>query len=259
MRVLRSGANGDDVRRWQTFLMGQGLFKGEVNGVFDAETKQSTMDFQRAHFITPYDGIAGDRTFGVAMQLGYSVATDAGNFDESGPNWPPPPAFLPIVTTAMRQQLFGVMTYEPAPTIWNREAIRITNGWEKDNIISVSLPVIGDVMFHKAAAWQLKQLWTAWEAAGLLELVRSWDGSYVPRFIRGSTTYLSNHAYGTAFDINAKYNPLGAKPALVGQTGSVRKLVELANQWGFWWGGHWGNGRTDGMHFEIAVVMEENP
>jgi hypothetical protein len=75
----------------------------------------------------------------------------------------------------------------------------------------------------------------------------------VPIFIRGNTTTLSNHAFGTAFDINADQNSLGARPALVGQRGSTRELVPLANKWGFYWGGHFGS-RPDGMHFEIAFL-----
>ncbi len=81
----------------------------------------------------------------------------------------------------------------------------------------------------------------------------NWAGSYVPRFIRGSRTTLSNHAFGTAFDINTRENALGAIPALVGKHGSVRKLVPLANQHGFYWGGHF-KSRKDGMHFEIAEL-----
>jgi hypothetical protein len=73
----------------------------------------------------------------------------------------------------------------------------------------------------------------------------------VPRFIRGSHSVLSNHAYGTAFDINAPWNALGVRPALVGKPGSVRELVPLAAEHGFAWGGHFRT-RPDGMHFELV-------
>jgi len=43
-------------------------------------------------------------------------------------------------------------------------------------------------------------------------------------------------------------------PALVGQKGSVRELVPIANENGFFWGGHF-NDRLDGMHFEIAKIL----
>jgi hypothetical protein len=78
--------------------------------------------------------------------------------------------------------------------------------------------------------------------------VLTWDGSFVPRFIRGSRTTLSNHAFGTAFDINCGYNRLGTIPALLGNKGYVRELVELANEHGFYWGGHFASPRSDGMH-----------
>ena len=56
----------------------------------------------------------------------------------------------------------------------------------------------------------------------------------MPRFVRGSTTSLSNHAFGSAFDINVPFNRLGARPALVGQKGSVRRLVKTAHRHGFY-------------------------
>ena len=67
---------------------------------------------------------------------------------------------------------------------------------------------------------------------------------------------LSSHAFGTAFDINARDNRIGATPALRGSRGSVRALVPLANAHGFYWGGHFED-RPDGMHFE--AIRGESP
>ena len=91
------------------------------------------------------------------------------------------------------------------------------------------------------------------ERDGLISLVRSWGGSFVPRYVRGSATNLSNHAWGTAFDIDAEWNPRGALPVLRGRVGSVRELVPRAHELGFYWGGHFS--RRDGMHFEIARLL----
>ncbi len=110
----------------------------------------------------------------------------------------------------------------------------------------------GKVTFHRAAGAQLQALWEAWEEEGLLDRISSWSGSFVARFVRGNTRSLSNHAFGSAFDINVPFNQLGHRPALVGKEGSVRELVPLAHQHGFYWGGHFT--RLDGMHFEIAVL-----
>ena len=52
---------------------------------------------------------------------------------------------------------------------------------------------------------------------------------------------------------------------MIGQIGCVRELVPIANECGFYWGGHFGKevngkmvGRLDGMHFEIAKIINEN-
>jgi len=86
-----------------------------------------------------------------------------------------------------------------------------------------------------------------------LPLVISWAGAFYPRFIRGSSSSLSNHSWGTAFDINAPQNWLGQQPAAEGKPGSLLRLVPIANKWGFFWGGHY-NSRPDGMHFELAKI-----
>jgi hypothetical protein len=39
----------------------------------------------------------------------------------------------------------------------------------------------------------------------------------------------------------------------MGQKGCVRELVPIANEFGFYWGGHFS--RMDGMHFEIAKLL----
>lgn len=109
--------------------------------------------------------------------------------------------------------------------------------------------------FHKECAYQLQQFFIEIEKEGLLHLVKTYAGAYYPRFVRGSRTVLSNHSYGTAFDINVAWNGLGKTPALVGQTGSVRELVPIANKWGGYWGGHFS--RPDGMHFEVARIVKK--
>ena len=98
-------------------------------------------------------------------------------------------------------------------------------------------------------------MWLQWEKEGLLDRILTFDGSFVPRFIRGSTSTLSNHAFGTAFDINAQFNPLGQEPAEMGAKGCVRELVPIANRFGFAWGGHFKK-RPDGMHFEVARIIQ---
>jgi peptidoglycan hydrolase-like protein with peptidoglycan-binding domain len=258
--ALRQGSQGDMVRAWQSFLTGQGFDPGGLDGVFGDKTAVATKAFQSKCGIAS-DGIAGRQTILKAMGLGFELIEEPAS-DTSGSNFPPRPDFPPLEDTAARQALFGKYAYVAAPEPGNRENIRILGSWEQDNIISVPLPQLrkaigpaapSGMSFHRLAARQLTGMWADWEAAGLLDRILSFDGSFNARFIRGSTTSLSNHAFGTAFDINAAENTLGTRPPLVGQRGSTRELVPIANKWGFYWGGHFGS-RPDGMHFEIAFL-----
>jgi D-alanyl-D-alanine carboxypeptidase-like protein len=180
-----------------------------------------------------------------------------------------PPPFPPLVSNAEREKVFGIVAYEADPVEGNPEHIRITNGF-RHNIIFVHIPQmkglpgaeIGHVdnvevpgmSFHRLGAQQLQGMWSDWEKAGLLKHIKNFDGSFSPRFVRGSNHTLSNHCYGSAFDINYNWNTLGAEPAEMGHMGSVRELVPIASHWGFYWGGFY-HGRKDGMHFEVAKVM----
>lgn len=264
VNILRRNSRGDDVARWQLFLVGQSHLQGVVDGVFGPQTEQATKAFQRARGLTA-DGIVGPATIGAALTLGFDLGFADPERGDAEPILPEAQTDLqPLLTTEARQALFGEFRFEPAPTPSNPEAIRILDGWEHENIDTVHLPQLegklvfgtrssGRMRFHRLAIPQLKALWAAWEQARLLDRVLTYEGSYSPRFVRGSSTTLSNHAFGTAFDINAKWNPLGAVPALAGREGSVRELVGIANEHGFYWGGHYKT-RPDGMHFEVAEL-----
>lgn len=254
MKLIKIGSSGNDVKKWQYFLLGQGYYKGIISGIFDASVETSTKEFQKKNKLNA-DGIVGNFTVGAAMLLGFGVLVDV-EVDITSDNFPPKPNFSPLVSNAERQAIFGELKYKSAPLPDNPENITITNDWATKNIIKVTVPQLvalkgsSTVYFHKKGADKLIKLWADWEANGLLGKILTWDGAYNPRFIRGSRTVLSNHAFGTAFDINYVWNKLGVIPALVGQKGCVRELVEIANENGFYWGGHFT--RRDGMHFELA-------
>lgn len=257
LKLIRINSRGPLVTSWQFFLLGQDIYEGVADGIFDDEVKEATISFQQKHGLQP-DGIVGNKTFGQAMLLGFQGTVDT-RTDKSGPDWPPPPKFKPLVGNAERQNMFGKFNFISAPVPGNAENIHIIDDWEKKNIVTISIPQLvpikgsDKVRFHKHAAKQMVRLWRDWEKAGLMPHVITWAGSFVPRFVRGSRTTLSNHSFGSAFDINVAWNTLGAVPALVGQKGSVRELVPIANKNGFYWGGHFS--RKDGMHFEVARIL----
>lgn len=169
--------------------------------------------------------------------------------------YPKYPDFTPIVGDEAKFDAFGRFDYK----VLKGGDIDIQGNWVEENIITAEIPQLigvkgaphdGIITVHRLAEAPLKGAFAEIEAAELLDLVLTWDGMFYPRLIRGGT-HLSNHSFGTAFDINAVWNPLGGKPALL--KGTVLPLVSIFNKWGFFWGGHFKN-RLDGMHVELAVI-----
>lgn len=259
LEVLRQGAKGEAVEMLQGFLRGQGYYLGVVDGDFGPKTKVAVELFQRAAGCKPIDGIVGNGTWGAAMARGLDLLPSDSPADErTSPNWPPKPAGLSPISAAERERIFGSFDFVHEPLPDNPENIRITKRSAEYKIVEVSLPKLigvqgfprsGKVLFHAKGADQLRALVDAWDTAKLLPLIIRWSGTLVTRFVRGSRKTLSNHAWGNALDINSSQNALASRPALVGQRGSVRELVPLAIEHGFFWGGHF---RTpDGMHKEL--------
>jgi len=258
MQILRRGSEGDEVRCWQRFLTGQNLLGSRADGIFGPVAEQATKSFQRRAKI-PADGVVGPKTYAAALLRGFDPGFSDPQGGQDGSDWPPYPDFPPLVSNADRSRLFGEFRYEAVEP--DTDDIRILGKWRQANIAPVVVPPLvgvkrapstGRIWVHKLVAEQVRSLFAAWNDAGLATLVLTWDGSFAPRFIRGSRTTLSNHAWGTAFDVNCQWNRLGTVPALRGEKGSVRELVPMANAHGFYWGGHFS--RRDGMHFEVAKV-----
>lgn len=76
------------------------------------------------------------------------------------------------------------------------------------------------------------------------------DWGYAFRMVRGTTDKLSNHASGTAIDLNAAKHPLGKVGTFPAE--KVPMIRALAKKYGLKWGGDYVN-RKDEMHFEIEV------
>src|SRR5215204_1579589 len=132
LKVIKINSTGPLVESWQFFLIGQGLFAGVADGNFDANTKAASIEFQRKHNLQP-DGVVGNKSFGVAMQLGFEGTTDD-RTDNSGADFPFPPAFAPLIGNTERQSIFGKFAFKSKPVPGNPENIQITDDWEKNNI-----------------------------------------------------------------------------------------------------------------------------
>lgn len=261
MKIIKLGSIGRDVEKWQLFLRGRKKNSSVViNGNFDQTTHDETKEFQLKNKLKD-DGVVGPATLSAALKAGFDLMV-AEDVDENSPNWPQKPLSGPL-SISNREKLFGKFAYVAAPIASNPEAIKITDDWAKNNIVLINVPQLAcvkgapsssSIQIHKSIQRQTVDLFNAWENSCMTSKIMSWGGSWVPRFIRGSRTTLSNHAWGTAFDINVQWNLLGTVPALKGREGSVRELVDIAYDHGFYWGG-WFPNRPDGMHFEAYKIL----
>ena len=82
-------------------------------------------------------------------------------------------------------------------------------------------------------------------ATGYVKELKTWDGCFNIRNVRGRTSP-SLHSWGIAIDINAAWNQLGKKPAM------TEGFIKCFTDAGFDWGGLWK--RPDGMHFQLSKL-----
>jgi peptidoglycan hydrolase-like protein with peptidoglycan-binding domain len=101
------------------------------------------------------------------------------------------------------------------------------------------------VQVRKELAPLVQELMTRTEAMGYDIGKNTWG--YNCRFIRGSSTTPSNHAYGRAVDINSESNPMQS----TFKSNIPPAVVKMWINHGFYWGGHY-KSRPDAMHFEYV-------
>lgn len=184
----------------------------------------------------------------------------------------PPPAARALeqapprstLTNADRERLFGRFSFKATPAPNDAERILVDPTWVKNNIVTRNIPALRGVQnmpyrgvdLHKRVMPHFEALISAWEEAGLLSKILTWNGGYVPRFRRGQAEkrVLSAHSWGSAFDINARWNPFRKPSAPENATGSVRELVAIARRLGWTWGGDF----NDPMHFEAGAGLFAN-
>lgn len=276
--TLQRGHVGSDVCRLQNFLIAQGItVQFGVDGDFGPATKAAVEMFQQREGLA-VDGVFGSKSALAAIDQGYENTC----FEEPIPRtpseiqsalrFPDKPSDIERPTQRTSDKLFGEFRYRYSPTPSRPQRIEILDHWVPDNIVSIPVPQLvgmvdrqtasprlmteGEIRCHRLAAPRILALFSAWETARLSNRVLYYVGCFNPRLKRGTTNpvraNLSNHSWGSAFDINSQENWIGRPDAIMGARGCVREMVRIANDEGFYWGGHFGN--RDGMHFEIAQL-----
>ncbi len=272
-----------EVQRWQYFLRRMGVAQaGAIDGDFGQSTETGTKIFQLQANLSA-TGKVNAATLEKARDSGYTILPDDYYRKRDGLKFPAEPNGLQSPSNSSRNATFTCFKFIQRPLSQRPDAEAIVmkgscdgalSDWTAARITQIDAPQLrfakgfnGKVRCHQLAAPLLRKLFEAWEAADLLHLVMSYEGCFVPRYKRrqappgtgghsekksADVSALSNHSFGSAFDINFIDNQLGAVPALCGRRGSTRELVEAANGIGFFWGGHFGT--QDGMHFEISKV-----
>ena len=269
---LLRGFLGADVARLQRVLNDSRNAGLEVDGVYGGMTATAIRRLQSDNGLDVTGDCKGT-TMTRVRDLGYTpVAFDVTSANQ-GVSFPrrPDSATLPQPTAAITASLFGTFQFQREPQPDNPENIRILGGWEAANIVTVHIPQLvgvpiplgpararlstGSLRCHSKARDAIVGLFRAWDDAGLADRILTFDGAFNARLKRGRTVAipanLSNHSFGSTFDINADLNPMNNTPHLMGSRGCVRELAAIANARGFYWGGHFVS-NPDGMHFEVA-------
>jgi hypothetical protein len=140
-----------------------------------------------------------------------------------------------------------------------------TKGWLQANTVDVVSPwtlhmdgvVVSHILIHKKCATSLARVLKAvWDGVGLdygkIQQLRydRYSGSYALRKMRGGTA-MSMHSFACALDLDSEDNQQHSQHHLFTDDSLIVKEFEKE---GWVWGGRWGAGSIDAMHFQAARV-----
>ena len=156
------------------------------------------------------------------------------------------------ITPGERDRRFGPIDWVPAATSTNPEKVLLDRAPPLVRVPVPELAHVGITSFrvHAKAAPSLNAVLRDLRRDGKMDLIRSYQGGYYPRLVRGSKASLSSHSYGTAIDLNADENPLYTLG-----TPEQWELARYFREHGWYWGG-WFGSRPDPHHFEFLGDTE---
>ena len=142
-----------------------------------------------------------------------------------------------VLAQVFLKERFGEFAFRPG----EGKTIVIDPAWERANLVSRDVPILGRLRCHKDLLPALEGALRELEQRRLSFVVASFEGCWNPaRIVEGGD--LSRHAWGAAVDVNYAKNPTQIVSA------QDPRLVDVMRRWGFTWGGHWLV--PDPAHFE---------
>lgn len=101
------------------------------------------------------------------------------------------------------------------------------------------------IYLHKDFQPMLTAAFKALVANGCYREIKTFDGCFNIRHVRGGYSVLSVHSWGTAIDLNARDNPMAT-------SGKWSKMfIDTMTRHGLYAGQSW-SGRKDPMHFAMV-------
>lgn len=151
--------------------------------------------------------------------------------------------------------LFGHVRFRTVSPEWKRgDKIVFISGFDTNDVTDVFVPQLknvpgsngGKVRFHKRAHEQLLAVFNLIEKRQQLNVITTCGGTFNPRLKRPTSGKLnktpSNHAFGTAIDLNEDADGFGS---------TVAPVAPVFEAFGFLWG----KAFNDPMHFEVKQFL----
>lgn len=147
---------------------------------------------------------------------------------------------LPPAFSAPAQQLLYMRYGDPRSAGWEQQWMEL---WQ----VNRSFPWFPKekIYIHKDFRPLLHAAFKALEASGCHREIRSFDGCFNIRHVRGGYSVLSIHSWGAAIDLNARDNPI----ATTGKWSDA--FIRTMNRQQIYCGQQW-HGRKDPMHFAMV-------
>lgn len=225
MTKIKKGSSGNDVETLQARLRELGYYGGNIDGEFGPITERGVLLFQKSKGLKE-DGVVGPKTW-AALEIRDAPA-DSGKAPRRPKTYADVKAIFGDPLSA-GWQAANLAFCEVAPTL---KAFRIKKGSTARGFYC-----------HKLLVGVFQKVFEDIVLGGLTDEIKTFDGCFNIRKIRGSATNMSLHSWAIAIDLNYKGNELGNPAPQMSPD-----VIAVFKKHGFYWGGNFK--RRDGMHFE---------